>query len=80
MLVCSIAMYTDHNYHGEPIETTTIELHVNPDFVTPEQIELLKEIQVKRLHAAAKAMPHKYWQHPETRPYVAIGAARKEKT
>ena len=63
-------MYTDHDYHGAPVETTTVELHVDPGLVTLKQIQRLKKIQVERLHHAAKAMPHQYWQSPETRPYV----------
>ena len=56
----TIAMHTDHSYHGSPIETSAVTLSVD-ESVTPEQVEFLKTKQEERLRSLAKRMPHRYW-------------------
>mgnify|MGYP001570321252 CR=1 FL=1 len=63
-LIRTIAAQTDHNYHGEAIETSRVELHCDPS-VTPDQIEILKRQQEKRLQSMCKRMPHQYWKKQE---------------
>jgi hypothetical protein len=60
-IIRSLGMHTDHDYHGRVIETSRVDLYVD-ESVTPEQIEILKLMQEKRLRAMAKAMPHAYWR------------------
>lgn len=59
-LVRSVAMYTDHTYYGNPIETSTVSLFID-EAVTPEQLAFLKIQQQRRLESMAKNMPHSYW-------------------
>ena len=58
----TIAMYTDHTYHGKPIEVSRVSLMVD-ECITPEEIEFLKEQQERKLKSMAKRMPHRYWQN-----------------
>ena len=61
-LIRTIAMPTDHSYHGTPIETSRVELFISDDIEwTPEMIAKIKENQEKKLHSMAKKMPHSYW-------------------
>lgn len=69
-LIRSIAMNTDHTYHGEPIEVTRIDLWMSEEVMTPEAIAEAKKMQVATLHGHAKSMPHRYWQQPGNRPYA----------
>lgn len=69
-LIRSIAMNTDHGYHGEPREVTRVDLHMDQDVMTPEAVAIAKRLQVERLHSHAKSMPHRYWLYPEQRPYA----------
>lgn len=68
-LIRSIAMNTDHDYYGVPTEVTRVDMYVDEDAATPEVVAKLKRLQVERLHSHAKAMPHRYWQEPTSRPY-----------
>lgn len=56
----AIAMWVDHTYYGKPIEMGRVDLYCSAS-MTPEEIELAKKIQDKRLHSMAKVMPYKYW-------------------
>lgn len=60
-LVRSIAMNTDHTYHGTPCEVTRIDLYLDEHLMTPEIVRIAKDNQERRLHEHAKAMPHSYW-------------------
>jgi hypothetical protein len=64
-LVRTIAMNTDHDVYGHPVETTTVELYCDRR-MTPEQVEIAKRNQEKALLATAKRMPHRFWNaaHP----------------
>ena len=64
-LIRTIAAYTDHDCYGKPIEVTAVELHCAP-ILSPEQVEIAKRKQEKRLRAAAKRMPHHYWNAADT--------------
>jgi hypothetical protein len=59
-LVRTIAMHTDHDFYGRPIEVTGVELYCDPD-LSPELVEVLKRNQEKRLLSHVKRMPHRYW-------------------
>jgi len=69
-LIRSIAMSTDHNYHGFPAEVTRVDHYISEDVLSPEIEAFLKQEQVRRLHSHAKAMPHVFWMRPEQRPYA----------
>lgn len=67
-LLRTIAMYTDHDYHGRPIETSRVELYVDEVMGKPtqEMLDAMYENQRMRLLRMAKRMPHRFWQeHPE---------------
>lgn len=68
-LVRTIAMHTDHDYYGNPVETTAVELYCD-ERMPPEQVEIAKRNQENRLRAAAKRMPHHFWD--------GIGKAKRE--
>ena len=70
-LIRSIAMDTDHTYHGTPCEVTRVDLYISEDVITPDVLRIAKQNQVMRLHEHAKRMPHRYWQKPEGRPYAS---------
>ena len=61
-LIRTIAMYTDHTYHGRPCETSRVTLFINEEMITPEVIDTAKELQEKRLLSMAKRMPHSFWK------------------
>ena len=69
-IIRTIAMNTDHTYHGTPCEITRVELSMSEEMMTPEIVEIAKRLQVERLHSLAKAMPHRYWLYPAQRPYA----------
>ena len=69
-LIRSIAMETDHDYYGYSTEVTRVDLFLAEEMITPEVVAIAKQLQVERLHHAAKSMPHRYWLYPEKRPYV----------
>jgi hypothetical protein len=54
-------MYTDHTFHGKPIETSRVDLYCD-EILTPEQIEIEKHNQDMKLRSMAKRMPHRYWR------------------
>ena len=60
-LIRSIAMFTDHDYHGRPVETGRVDLFCS-EVMTEAQIALTKEMQEIKLHSMAKRMPHDYWR------------------
>ena len=68
--VRSIAMNTDHTYHGTPCEVTRIDLYMDESVMTPETVAAAKRNQVHKLREHAKAMPHRYWQKPDERLYA----------
>lgn len=59
----SMAMFTDHDYHGNPVEVSRVEVTLG-DLVkwTPEMKAYIKHQAVEQLHSMAKRMPHKYWR------------------
>jgi hypothetical protein len=76
-LIRSISMATDHNFYGFPVEVTRVDLFIDSDVMTPEIVAIAKRLQIERLHQHAKAMPHKYWQQPNKRPYAdELGASK----
>lgn len=66
-LVRSIAMFTDHSYHGKPVEISRVDLYMDEHIqFTEDELAVMKENQKQRLLHMAKRMPHKFWQeHPE---------------
>lgn len=65
-LLRTIAMSTNHDFYGNPTEVTRVELHMDPDVMTPGAVALAKQLQEERLHSHAKAMPHRYWLERNT--------------
>jgi hypothetical protein len=66
-LIRSIAMPTDHNYHGFPVEVTRVDLYMDECAISafPGSVELAKELQDERLRSHTKRMPHAYWLDKE---------------
>ena len=62
----TIGMFTDHDYYGEPIETTLV--HVSTDQTDQAILSELRHIAQGKLHSMAKRMPHDYWRKRNERP------------
>ena len=60
-LIRSIAMPTDHNYYGYPIEVGAVELWCD-ESLTAREIEIAKQNQEMKLRSMAKRMPFSYWK------------------
>ena len=59
-IIRTIAMNTDHSYHGVPLEAARVTLHCSEQ-LTQDEIEIAKNNLIMKLHSMAKRMPHAYW-------------------
>jgi RNA binding exosome subunit len=64
----TIAMFTNHGYHGNPIEVTRVTLYADK-YATNEEIKYMENEQIKELRHKAKRMPHRYWFENEKTGY-----------
>ena len=53
-LIRTIAMTTDYTYHGSPREVSRVELHLDPDMITPEVLAIAQQLQEERLLSMRK--------------------------
>lgn len=54
----SVAMFTNYDYYGQPIETSRVELSMSDSVDwTPDMIAALKRQALERLHSMAKQLP-----------------------
>lgn len=62
ILLGTFSMFTDYNYHGQPIETSCVSVTIDDRWANrPDIRDELRWIAIERLHTQAKCMPHVYW-------------------
>lgn len=74
-LIRTIGGITDYTYHGSPCEYSFVELRCDTDLMTPEQIEIAKEMQQRKLESMRKSV---LWsdQAPNTQLYCGVAMGK----